>query len=1290
MKRILLLLLAVFFSASLVAQTGEIQGKVLDPDLGEGLPFATVTTVVNGTLTGAQTDFDGFYSIKPLPPGNYEVTVQYVGYQTQVINNVLVSSDKSTFLDIEMGVESQMMETVVVTEYRVPLLKADETSTGATVTKEDIENLPTRNVQSIASTTAGVYKDEESGNVNVKGARAEATDYYIDGVKVRGSTAIPASAIEQMSVVTGGVPAKYGDATGGIINITTRGPSREYHGGIEVLSSKLLDPYDYNLIGGNISGPILKRNRGTDQERALLGFIVSAEYQHEKDDFPSYVGVDVVKDSVYNAIVSNPLIQAPNSSGFQKSADFLTSSDFENRDARETLPRDAINGTFKVDFQPVTNLNFTIGGSYNYNKGGVGLRSAFIKDIVRRMDPLASDHLPVYTDNTYRLFARFTQRFGARDLNAEVNREEEERGSVFSNAFYSIQFDYTRDRLIREDPVHQDNFFNYGYVGRFDLDRSAVYSQGPIPLEDGNGVPITLTDQDGNPITLSGRIFEGFQETGVSYTADAENSPNPVAVQHNQSLVDLSGGNGSFNNLAEWQTNLGLLNGGRPTTLFSVYSLYYMPGVGFGSYLEDDNDQYRLVFNGSVDIKKPGASDRNKHAIEFGFEYEQRIDRRYFLTADNLWDRMRRVVSNPGTDIVRDLENPILIIDGEEIPLADYNEDIHGAFSIYDTIAYNFTRLEDSEGNISQSFFDEQVRQQFGFGDYDFVNIDALSPEDLSLDLFSPEDLFGSGTESDNLVQYYGFDHTGKKLSGQPAFEDFFERDEQGRLVGAVGAFRPVYSAAYIQDKFAYKDLNFNIGLRVDRFDANQKVPKDPYSLYGTRKAGEVTTIDGVAITHPETIGDDFVVYVDDPTNPSSDIKGYRDGDDWYTADGTFTNDPRILAESGNLFPYLSGTLNDGNPEDDIQDEDFDLSTAFEDYAPQYSWMPRVAFSFNISDEAQFFAHYSVLTQRPQSRVNAFAEQYYFFSASATGRLFNNPNLRPEKTIDYQIGFKQKLSRSSVLSIAAFYREMRDMIQVIAVPFAYPVTSYNTFGNIDFGTVKGFEISYDLRRTGNIRLTANYTLQFADGTGSSDLGAQNQINSGQANIRSINPLDFDSRHSFNINFDYRFADGSKYNGPKIGGVDLFANAGANFILQARSGTPYTQQAFATPEGQFGVAGRPQTFGSINGSRLPWNYRVDMRLDKDFKLRKKKDGKDALFLNVYLQVQNLLNTENVINVYSYTGSPSDDGFLTSPEGQTSVSSQISAESFTELYRQKVNNPTNYGLPRRIRLGAAFSF
>jgi len=140
MKKFLLIICSFFLTIGLFAQSGgSIQGKVIDPELGEGLPFATVTVKVNGSLVGAQTDFDGFYSIKPLPPGTYNVSVKYVGYRESLTNNVVVTTDKITFLDIDLATESELLSEIVVVEYKVPLMQADETSTGNTVTKEDVE-----------------------------------------------------------------------------------------------------------------------------------------------------------------------------------------------------------------------------------------------------------------------------------------------------------------------------------------------------------------------------------------------------------------------------------------------------------------------------------------------------------------------------------------------------------------------------------------------------------------------------------------------------------------------------------------------------------------------------------------------------------------------------------------------------------------------------------------------------------------------------------------------------------------------------------------------------------------------------------------------------------------------------------------------------------------------------------------------------------------------------------------------------------------------------------------------
>ena len=85
---------------------------------------------------------------------------------------------------------------------------------------------------------------------------------------------------------------------------------------------------------------------------------------------------------------------------------------------------------------------------------------------------------------------------------------------------------------------------------------------------------------------------------------------------------------------------------------------------------------------------------------------------------------------------------------------------------------------------------------------------------------------------------------------------------------------------------------------------------------------------------------------------------GYREGNQWYSSDGVAVNDLESITPSGYVVPqpYLVQGV---STDDDVS------SNAFEDYKPQINIMPRIAFSFPISDEAQFFAHYDVVTQRP-------------------------------------------------------------------------------------------------------------------------------------------------------------------------------------------------------------------------------------------------------------------------------------------------------------------------------------
>ncbi len=1265
MKKILFTILLLFSAMSIaLAQSGELQVKVLDAANGEPIPFANVAVTIGGSLTGAATDFDGVCTIKPVPPGSYSVEVTYLGYTPKRIEGVLVTVDKITFLDVEMGEDAEMLDVFEVVEYTVPLLKADETSTGNTVTKADIANLPTRNVSSIAAQASGVYQSDEGGGLNVKGSREEATDYYIDGIKVRGSSNLPASAIEQMTVVTGGVPARYGDATGGIINITTRGPSSQFSGGIELITSKFLDPYGYYLGNFSLAGPIIKVNRGESNQRTLLGFFISGEYLHEDDDDPSAIGNWKVKDDVLADLRANPLILNDQGSGVLKTADFVTYDDMELVKAKLFNPKDQISLAAKFDFQPVQNTNITLGGNFNFREGGV--LGTSLNNYNRRWELFNYDRTPQEIREVYRGFARFTQRFGG---NRAAVEGEEQTSSALSNAYYSVQFDYTKNFFTRQDPIFEDRVFDYGYVGQFETFSEPFYQQGAAGV--------------GDESNIRGWELQNYIDTLTTFTPS---DVNPDKAQVTSSFYDLLDGQTDlYTSIFGVRNNGGLINGFIPTSQGTTYSLFYVPGVPYDAYFKQDSEQYRLSFNGSFDVKRRGAADISKHALEFGFEYEQRVDRSHFTNASLLWDIMRLRTAGFGSGIDFDYNNPYLLIDGERIALDDYDGSNY-VFSTNDTITYDLIRTDGD----APSLFDYNFRQKFGYGQTDFVSVDSHLPSDFSLDMFSADELLNNGND---LVSYYGYDYAGNKLNYQPSFEEFWTATENinGLDVNTrpIGAFRPVYMAGYIQDKFSFKDLIFNVGLRVDRFDANQKAPKDLYSpLYATFKAGEVSEINGDAVSHPSTIGEDFVVYVDNEVNPTR-ILGYRDGDEWYDdAGSSLGTDGSTLLSGGNVKPYLAAPLS-ANPGNDIKDENYDPSLAFEDYEPQITVMPRIAFSFSISDEAIFFAHYDVLAQRPQGRIISTPEDFYFFNERLTST-FNNPNLRAERTIDYQIGFKQKLSSSSALTLSGFYRELKDMVQLTRVLFAYP-NDYTTYGNIDFGTVKGLELSYDMRRTNNLRLNLNYTLQFADGTGSGDRSQVNLVDFGQPNLRSIFPLSYDSRHMINLTADYRFSEGAKYNGPVLFGKDILANAGINLIVRARTGTPYSRQANPTPDAQFGVRSSSQLEGTVNGSRLPANLNTNLRIDKDFNIGfGKKEGRSDKYINVYFLVQNLLNTQNVVNVYSFTGSALDDGYVTSAEGQQNSTGVTDTQAFLDQYEVKVQNPNNFSVPRRMRLGLMFNF
>ena len=172
----------------------------------------------NGVQVGVgTTDMDGYAMIKPLAPGKYDIKGVYVGYKPTELKGINVSegNTKAVTLDLnnDGGVTTDVVEIVA---YQEPLIDG-EMKSGGTVTREEYQNMATKNINSVAATTAGVFQADEGAALNVRGGRSNNTTYFVDGVKVIGGNGVPQQGVEQIQVITGGLPASYGDATSGVI-----------------------------------------------------------------------------------------------------------------------------------------------------------------------------------------------------------------------------------------------------------------------------------------------------------------------------------------------------------------------------------------------------------------------------------------------------------------------------------------------------------------------------------------------------------------------------------------------------------------------------------------------------------------------------------------------------------------------------------------------------------------------------------------------------------------------------------------------------------------------------------------------------------------------------------------------------------------------------------------------------------------------------------------------------------------------------------------------------------------
>jgi hypothetical protein len=215
------LIATLLFAPMTFAQTnGRIKVTVLDEML-QPIPGAVVTLIGGGPLTGGATDLDGIFTFVNLNPGAYDVQARVTSYKRYVKNGIQVSAGQTAYVTYNMVPETDTLPITEILEYRSPV---DPTfSTVQSISADQIKRAagPRGDIGQMITGYSTQVSVGEGGQLVMRGAREGASAIYIDGEKMYGSSGVPALGIAQVSVLSGGIPAEYGDLSGGAVIITT-------------------------------------------------------------------------------------------------------------------------------------------------------------------------------------------------------------------------------------------------------------------------------------------------------------------------------------------------------------------------------------------------------------------------------------------------------------------------------------------------------------------------------------------------------------------------------------------------------------------------------------------------------------------------------------------------------------------------------------------------------------------------------------------------------------------------------------------------------------------------------------------------------------------------------------------------------------------------------------------------------------------------------------------------------------------------------------------------------------
>lgn len=456
--------LILFPDYSLSQSTGSIGGRVVD--VKDNSPLIGATIKIVGSNIGAITDDNGNYVILNVDVGTYNVEASYIGYNAMRQIGIKVSVDQRTKVNFELSVSGEI--TTGPIDVIAERKGIDVEQSGRIIESSQIQNQGTRGVINIVSKTAGVVQDERGGAINIRGGRSNESIVIIDGVETTnpldGSSRafVPNNLLQEISVLTGGFGAEYGNVLSGVINVSTKSGTDKYTGSVELITDEFTGRFidtksqGYNLYNISFGGPLIP----SKNLAKVFNFFGSVERTFLRNSLASWIADKVP------TIVPNGEIKDDESGNW------------------------SFNGRFNMNFSELKGgkipINLKFGASVNMNRGRVFYGGNVWQNSAKN---------PIITTDDYQYFGRIVH-------------------NVSSKFFYEAQFNYFRTFIERSDPYFGNNLSWYGDTN-YNPGLNAYYQS--LGIENAMGKNLSSDPKTSYLYYMKNFNIDYYQKTDVSY-----------------------------------------------------------------------------------------------------------------------------------------------------------------------------------------------------------------------------------------------------------------------------------------------------------------------------------------------------------------------------------------------------------------------------------------------------------------------------------------------------------------------------------------------------------------------------------------------------------------------------------------------------------------------------------------------------------------------------------------------------------------------------------------------------